>query len=451
MPELRIETIVRKLSEMLSSHSGIKVWDVYGRERQELSISAERGAIKTAEVITGKGYAVRVYGSRGNIGFAHSNITSKSAMEATVTTAVKMLTATNPDPEFKDLPTGPSPTKSGLDFFDKKTSEATVEMAFEILNAMLEKHAKHPLLYSTGGSVGFTSGTTVIQNSHGIDVSEKYSTANIYFEAILKEGGEQTRGWWGDSATALKQLDPQKISDVALERAETSLHPKVISSGDFPVVFSPPAVKSVILRSLTSAISAENVQYQRTFLRNSLNKSIGSEIFNVVDDPFEKRLTGSQYFDDEGVPTRRLELVRKGVLQFLLHNSYTAFKAGAELTGHARRAGIGAVPDIGPNNLIIPPGDATMEELLEGIKYGVYFDDTGDSLNLATGDFSGLILTGRLIQDGALGPALSNTMMGINLKDLFARIDLVGKDQTVGGSYKIPHVRVSSAKITSGA
>ncbi len=451
MPELRIATIVGKLAEMLAKHAGIKAWDVYGRERQDLSISAERSAIKTAEVITGKGYAVRVYGSRGNIGFAHSNITSKAAMERTVSTAVKMLAATNPDPDFKDLPNGPIPGKGGPDFIDKKTSEATVEMAFEILNEMLEKHAKNPLLYSMGGSVGFTSGITVIQNSNGIDVSEKYSNADVYFEAIIKEGEDQTRGGWGDSAIALKQLDPTKISDIAMERAKWSLHREAVTSGDYPVVFAPLAVRSVLLRSLSSAISAENVQYQRTFLSHSLGKSIGSEIFNVIDDPFEQRLTGSQYFDDEGVPTRRLELVKEGVLQYLLHNSYTAFKAGAELTGHARRGGIGAVPDIGPNNLIIPPGDATLDEMLEGIKYGIYFDDTGDSPNLATGDFSGLILTGRLIQDGALGPALANTMIGINLRDLFAKIDMIGIEQTVGGSYKVPHLRISSAKITSGA
>ncbi len=51
---------------------------------------------------------------------------------------------------------------------------------------------------------------------------------------------------------------------------------------------------------------------------------------------------------------------------------------------------------------------------------------------------------------GKMGPALANTMMGINVRDLLARIDAIGKDLTVRGSSKVPHIRISSAKITSG-
>jgi PmbA protein len=451
MVEPRITTFMEKIAQMLSQQSGVKVWDIFGLERQGITISAERGAIKTAESRATKGYAVRVFGSRGNVGFAHSNILTKSAMERTIKTAVKMLAATSPDPDFKDLPIPAEQISRGKDFFDRKTSVTTVEEAFSILQCMLEKHSQDTQIYTTSGNVGVSSNTTIIQNSNGIEVSEKNSQAFASFEAVIKDNNEQTSGGWWDSATAMKFLDPERISDIGVERAKKGLPRHEVASGDYPIILGPLAVGSIIVGSLTDALSAENVQYQRTFLGNPLKQQLGSTLLNVRDDPFEQRLTGSQYYDDEGVPTRSLDLVKDGTVQHLLHNSYTAFKAGVDSTGHAMRAGINSMPSIGPNNEIFLPGDCSLEELCEGIKYGIYLDYTGDSPNLASGDFSGLILSGFLIENGKLGTALANTMMGINLRDLFARIDAVGKDLTIAGSTKVPHVRISSAKITSGA
>lgn len=454
MVEPRITTFMDRLSQALSRESGVKVWDVYGLEQRSIAISAERGAIKTAHSSTSKEYAVRVFGPKGNIGFAHSNILTKAVMDTTIRNAVKMLAATNPDPDFKDLPSCKDPTietSRGKDFVDRKTANMTVEEVFGILQLMLDRHSHDEQLYTTNGNVEVGSNTTVIHNSNGIAVSETHSHAFANFEAIIKRGQEQCSGDWYDSATAIKDLNPEQITDLGVERAKQGLPRHEVASGDYPIILSPNAVTPIILRPLITALSAENVQYQRTFLGNPLNQNIGSELLNIRDDPFEKRLTGSRYFDAEGVPTSQMDLVKDGTVKNLLHNSYTAFRAGVEPNGHATRGAINAVPAIDSNNEIFPKGDYSLEELCEDVKYGIYLDETGDSPNLASGDFSGLILRGFLIKDGKMGPALENTMMGINMKDLLARIDAIGKDLTIRGSSKIPYIRISSAKITSGA
>jgi predicted Zn-dependent protease len=451
MPEPRITTFMERLAQALSGETGVKVWDIYGQERGGIAISAERGAIKTAQSTSAKEYAVRVYGSKGNFGFAHSNILSKSAMESTIQNAVKMLAATNPDPDFKDLPPCKELTSRGKDFFDRKTTEMTVEEVFGVLQLMLDRHSQDAQLYTTNGSVEVASSTTIIHNSNGISLSEKHSQAFAYFEAIIKHKGVQCGGAWWDSATAMKFLKPDQIADIGVERAKKGLPRHEVVSGDYPVILSPNAVGSIILRPLIAALSADNVQYQRTFLGNPLDQKIGSERLNLRDDPFERQLTGSRYFDAEGVPTQSMDLVKDGTVKHLLHNSYTAFRVGADPNGHATRGSINSVPSIDTNNEIFAPGDCSLEELCEGIKYGIYFDETGDSPNLASGDFSGLILNGFLIENGKIGPALENTLMGINVRDLFARIEAVGKDLTIRGSSIIPHIRISSAKITSGA
>ena len=43
----------------------------------------------------------------------------------------------------------------------------------------------------------------------------------------------------------------------------------------------------------------------------------------------------SSTYDGEGFPHRKLWLVRDGILESLLHNTYTAYKDGVETTGHS--------------------------------------------------------------------------------------------------------------------
>jgi PmbA protein len=333
---------------------------------------------------------------------------------------------------------------------DENTRDAAEEDIFQLVSGMLDRQGNNPSLYSTTCGASAVFGTTVIANNHGTFVHEDSTSAAASFEAVIREGDEQVSGWWYDAATQLAEIDPLAISDKAVTRAESMLHHESVEGGEWPVILGPYAVHSLILDPLTEAIDAEQVQFARSFLKDSLGTQIGSSLFNVVDDPHQPRLTGSEYYDDEGVATKRLDLVQEGMLQSLLHNSYTANKVGADFTGHASRAGVSSMPAIAPHNQIFTPGDASMEELLEGIQYGIYLDYTGDSPNLATGDFSGLVLNGQLIQDGEFGHALKNTLVAINLQDLFARIEMVGKDVTTWASAVAPHVRIERARITSG-
>src|SRR5271157_5336786 len=445
-----IDSIIGELSGKLEKASKLKAWDVYVKDHQEIAISAERGAIKSAESISSIGYAIRVYAVRGNLGFAYSNILTEDAYERTVQAATRMAAATTPDPDFHDLPEPSEISVNGPSFVDEATRDASEEDIFEILSTMLDRHGSNPRLYSTSCNASAASGTLAIASNHGILVEEESTSAGVSFEAVIRDNSEQVSGWWYDAATNLAEINPAAISDKAVERAEAGLHRQVIHGGEWPVILGPHAVSSLILDPLADAIDAEKVQYERSFLKDALGTQIASENFTVTDDPHHPRLTGSEYYDDEGVPTRNLDLVKDGTLLTLLHNSYTAYKAGAELTGHAARQGISSIPSIAPHNLIFPAGDVSLEEMLEGVQYGVYLDYTGASPNLATGDFSGLILNGQLIENGELGPALLNTLVAANLMDLFNRVEMVGKDLTTWGSTVTPHVKIKSARITSG-
>ena len=97
------------------------------------------------------------------------------------------------------------------------------------------------------------------------------------------------------------------------------------------------------------------------------------------------------------------------------------------------------------------PGDYTQDEMTKDVKRGIILEYTGDSPNITTGDFSGLILQGNLIENGEIKEPLNETMFGINLFDLFNNLDAVSKEYKTYGRYQAPYVRINDVQIIGAA
>jgi len=163
--------------------------------------------------------------------------------------------------------------------------------------------------------------------------------------------------------------------------------------------------------------------------------------------------TGSSIFDDEGTPCKNKKIIEKGKFleQGLLHNSYTAAKEGIESTGNAMRSSYSSLPSIDATNFNLKPGTISKEELINDIKQGILFEYSGDSANISTGDFSGLILQGNLIENGEIKHSLNKTMFGINLMDLFQNISQISKEYKIYGPYQAPYVKIDNVQIIGNA
>ncbi|MBD3254828.1 MAG: hypothetical protein GF383_07030, partial [Candidatus Lokiarchaeota archaeon] len=235
----------------------------------------------------------------------------------------------------------------------------------------------------------------------------------------------------------------------ALMDAKRNLNRTKIENMKVPVILSPKGTINFILSPISKAVNAETYQYGRSFLLGKKNQVIGSDLFNIYDNALITGRIGSRPFDGEGVPCKNKNIIDKGKFleTGLLHNSYTAGKDNTESTGNASRSSYNSIPTIGSTNLIMESGEYSKEEMFESVQKGVYIEYTGDSPNIATGDFSGLILHGNLIVDGQLKQPLNETMFGINLMELFSKIEAVSKQRSIYGSYEAPYVKIEQVQI----
>ncbi len=117
----------------------------------------------------------------------------------------------------------------------------------------------------------------------------------------------------------------------------------------------------------------ESAQAGESFVTEELlGKRIGSDEVTIVDDPTTENSFGHYLYDDEGVSARRKYLFKQGMINELLHNRETCMALNQNSNGSSRASNYDREAIVRMSNTFLLPGSYREEELIEGIKKGVY-------------------------------------------------------------------------------
>jgi PmbA protein len=238
-----------------------------------------------------------------------------------------------------------------------------------------------------------------------------------YASVTLQDRGDRRpAGWAIAGARRRAELDgPGAIARQAVESARARLGSGPIETAQLPIVVENRAVGR-LLGHLLAGLDGRRLQQRASFLEGRRGQQVGSALLDVTDDPLAPGGFGSRRFDVEGLASRPLRLFREGVLESCYLDTYYARKLGERPT-----TGDGS-------NVVITPGEATLDELVASIDRGLLVRGfLGGNSNPTTGDFS-LGVHGTLIEQGKLTAAVSEMNVAGNHLELWRRLTAVGAD-----------------------
>jgi PmbA protein len=442
-------SLYEKVSKKLDKYSEIKHYEMYCSSGKQTSITYEAGFIKKAFKKNSSGLGLRIIGENGKEGMTFTSDYSDSAIERILRDGRIMMKVSTENPDFKNLAV-PSKKYNSVDgIYDPEIDDLNLEDIKELINPIFDLKKKEIAPHSLSGNFSSSINSVFIFNSNGINQNEKKSYVNINAEiSLLENSGFPSSGFSWQSESHLKDLLVEDVADKSYQMAYRGLNKISVETGKYPILLSPLAVAFFLIDPISKAINSEAVQHQMSFLADHRNKEIGAKSFTLVDDPYIPGKLNTTSFDCEGAATKPITIIDKGVLNEFYYNSFTAGKEGIETNGHASRSHYASNVGISNHNLIMSEGKDNWEDILAGIKKGIYFDYTGDSPNYVSGDFSGLILTGCLIEDGKITKSLSEALIGINLLDAFKRIEIISKERVWIDEAFVPWVKLSEATIS---
>ncbi len=160
---------------------------------------------------------------------------------------------------------------------------------------------------------------------------------------------------------------------------------------------------------------------------------------SIVDDGITPSLFCTRPFDNEGSPSRRINVIDKGILKNFLYDNYYSKLARRESTGNAYRSVV-TLPKISPNNILIKPGK--FRDIISEADKAIYVRGMLGlhTMNESTGDFSLGVIEGHYVENGQIMYPVKDAMIAGNFFDMMNDISAIGKDvrhslEVSGGCY----------------
>jgi PmbA protein len=388
------------------------------------NVTVRRGEVETIEYNRDKGVGVTVYVGQQR-GHASTSDFSPQAVRDTVQAAFSIARFTaaddcaglaDPDLLAHDVP--------DLDLYHPW--DLPVEQAIELARACeaAALGVDPRITNSEGATVSTQQSHFIYANSLGFSGGYPSSRHSVMCSVIAGEGDEMQRDDWYAVARAAEDLDGvEDVGRRAGERCVRRLGARRLGTMEVPVLFEAP-VASGLLGHFVGAVSGGSLYRKASFLLDSLGQPIFAPLVQIHDIPDVKRGLASSPFDDEGVATRRRDIVRDGVLQGYFLGSYSARKLGMRSTGNAG----------GNHNLVIDSTGEDFPALLRRMGRGLLVTELlGMGVNQVTGDYS-RGAAGFWVENGELAYPVQEITIAANLKDMFRGIVAVGSDVVARGS-----------------
>ena len=221
-------------------------------------------------------------------------------------------------------------------------------------------------------------------DSNGFTGETLQSNFTISTECSVKgRGSSRPEGWWYESSMNFNDLVRVGIGETALKRALDKLGAKKIKSGKMSMILDN-TCSSRVVSPIFSALNGGNIQQKNSFLIDKLGEKMFSSNLDIVDTPHLFGMSGARYFDGEGIATKDLKIIDKGVINTYFINTYNANKLNCKATIE----GV-SVPTVCSNNISDVLGVYGSQNMVSEFDRGIYVTGfNGGNCNIGTGDFS---------------------------------------------------------------
>ena len=430
-----------------------------GAEAAEATAEHERRhetALENGEVHTVRSDEETVFGLRvlvgGSLGFTTANQTGADSLARAAAEAVAQARVTPTDPNNGlPLPRTVTPVES---LVDEKLENMNAEESTALAVSLLERvRARDPRVRVDSGSVFGVASARAIASSQGMDLAESSVEAGGYLFGMAVDGDKvASSDYDGDATRRRESLETvlEGAADRFVDKCVSGLDAGKGSSFKGSILLSHDAVAEFLLPNLAPALGADWVRKGQSLLAGKIGEAIASELLTLSDDGTVAGGVASASFDREGLPVERRVLIEKGVLAAYLYDDYEARAAGIEnSSGHARGSA-GSLPSLGPWRLELAPGSASEEDLEGGSGPLVIVNRFSGSTNPVTGDFSGVVKNGFLVEAGRSRP-VQELMIAGNLFEMLHDISAVGAERRlVGTRCLVPALRAENISVTAG-
>ena len=376
----------------------------------------------------------------GRYGAFSTNKLEKGGLEEFIREAIDTVKMLQED-SYRDLPAPERVAKDArtgreLGLFDPAYDTLTAEQRREM--ALASCHWPCGAIAEEGEYSDSVFDTLTI-DSQGLYARHTETSFEIGYETTVEDArGNHFSSYWWDAAPLLRDLKWKDCAAIAYERAKAQVGPQDIEGGKYTVVVDTECA-STLLTPVLNALGGFALQQKNSFLVGSLGKQLFPEQLTILDLPRTAGETGCRLFDSEGVATREMAIVDKGIVKTYFLNTYISAKMEMAPT----------VEDATRVKVLPVGGCKTLEELLQSVGDCILVTGfNGGNSNPVTGNFS-YGIEGFLVRGGKKVHPVRELLITGNFLQLWNNLVATADDARPCLSKLIPSLAFTNVDISA--
>lgn len=409
------------------------------------SFSALDGKLENLQNANDRNLYIQII-SNGRYGAYSTNRLNKEELEKFISQAMHTTSYLTPD-ECRTLP--PKEicwfgNEDALEQYDPYIMEMPPqrkkEIAFEVMEEIYGKNKK---IVSVNTEYGDMLEYQYMIDSQGFEGDSLQSNFTVSAECSVKgRGNARSEGWWYESALHYNKFNPAGCGTKALKRALDKLNPKDMEGGRMNMIVDN-TCSSRVISPIFQALNGSNIQQQNSFLLNKKGEKVFSHKFTLLDNPHWRGMSGSRYFDGDGIATRPMDIIRNGVVQTYFINTYSANKMGCAPTVESA-----SVPHFSLDEFSEDMRNLTHTEMMKIMDKGILVTGfNGGNCNGLTGDFS-YGIEGFYFEGGEILFPVREMNISGNIVSLWRNLAMVGNDARTCSRWLIPSLAFENVEFT---
>ena len=422
-----------------TEQSGVQYCDVRAEQQIKKSILIENKEIEHIRNSEDKGIGVRLIKNGAWSFCSITNPKSFDEIKNILDKTIKNSDYTNSNKKNKiNLHNNPI-NKKQINFpvIKKPEIEELTSIGLECNEIMMNSPAiirsvTNPYFVTNSKYFVNSEGSKILQNFTDV-IMEMVATAHesgITQSVNITEGGRggmeliQSKSQQSAKEISVKASELIKAKPVKEEKTTLVMNPDFVSLLTHEILGHPSEADRVLGKEMAWAGGA--------WWKGKIGEKIGSENLNVFDDPTIKESLGWYYYDDEGVETKKTNLIENGILKNHMQNRETSEIFNSVPTGNMRATNYRYMPLIRMACTCIGNGDQEVNEIIKDVKNGYYISNMKvPSIDMKRYNWSISCQYAQKIEDGQLTDLQRDVIVMGTAPEFFNSIDACGNDFTV--------------------
>ncbi len=360
------------------------------------------------------------------IGVSLSETLDYKNLEHSLDKAIQIARHSRKNPNYKSFLA--APWHNDLKISPYNITKSSISEIFNTIKTLMNKAEDCGI--KTSGSLIIGEDTFAVFNSKGLAL---YQPMGLIYAKILAMSDKLT-GFGSFLSRDIAKLNLAKLFDKAQKKCSSDTSPRAAPIGKYRVFLEPQAVADILEWMGYIGFGAKSIFEKRSFLYGRFGQKIMSDKISIYDDATESG-SYSIPFDFEGVSKKRVELVKNGIANGVVYDSYYGGIYARQSTGHATTPDSTEGPL--PNNLSIMPGDSTMEEMVKTMDEGIYvsrFHYINGLLEPRNALMTGLTRDGTFfVKNGVIKFPIKNLRFTQGMLDAFSNIEKISRERELIG------------------